>query len=118
MTSRRKILLYGAIAFVICIALILITAYSNGVNPFAAETAHIWALSLVAALYASFRGAHIFTKMQRASQRSREGGHVSGGFNMFKRDHDIDKRMAARRKRVAAAKARRAGEDKDAGQPD
>lgn len=110
MTSKHKILLYGSIGFVICIGLILITAYGNGVDPFAPETRHIWLISIVAALYASFRGVHIYTKIRRSSQRAQDGSS-RGGIMLLKREHDIDKRMAARRQRVAAAKARQAAKD-------
>lgn len=114
MTRRKKTLLYGAIAFVFCVALIVSTAYSQGVNPFDPDTRGIWAISLVAAVYASFRGAMIFERLSRSFSKpqSSSGADKPRGFSLFKNDHAIDKRMAARRARVEAAKARATATDK------
>ncbi len=102
MTRRKRILMYGAIAFVIAVILIVTTAYSQGADPFHPRTRHIWALSLIAALYASFRGAHLVDRMLR----SQGGRKAMKGLGLFKSDHAIDKRMTARRERVEAAKVR------------
>ena len=97
--------MYGAIAFAICVILILTTAYSQGADPFHPRTRHIWALSLFAALYASFRGARIVEQLMR---KMSNGGQ--GRFGLFKSEHAIDKRMAARKARVEAANKRQSDE--------
>ena len=102
MTRRRKTLLYGSIAFVICVILIVATAYSQGADPFHPRTRHIWALSLIAALYASFRGAILVERLLH----SQSGRKLVKGLGLFKSEHAIDKRMAARKARVEAAKAK------------
>lgn len=105
MTKRMRFVLYAAIAFVICMILILGMAYNFGQDPFAAETVHIWALSLIAAAYASIRIAMIAEKVLRWSESEGEGGPRLRGFGFRnKKTHDIDRRMAARRERVEAAK--------------
>ena len=101
MTRRKKTLMYGAIAFAVCVVLILTTAYSQGADPFHPRTRHIWALSLFAALYASFRGARIVEQLMR---KLSNGGQ--GRYGLFKSEHAIDKRMAARKARVEAAQQR------------
>lgn len=113
MTRRKKTLVYGAIAFVICVGLIVTTAYSQGADPFHPRSRHIWALSLIAALYASFRGATIVERMLHAANKSdSDGGDTrAGGLRLFKNDREIDKRMAARKQRVAAARAKAAEAD-------
>lgn len=119
MSRRNKILLYGAIAFVICVVLILLTAYSQGVDPLHPRSRHIWLLSLVAAFYASFRGAMIFDRMSRkwsGSPGSDDPGKP-GLLGAFRKEHAIDQRMAERKARVAAAKAK-AEAEKSANAPD
>ncbi len=96
MTRRNTILLYSAIAFVTCVILILVTAYNIGADPLHPRSRHIWLLSLVAALYASVRGAMIVERMT----------HGQGLPGLFRKQHAIDKRMAARRRRVEAAEAK------------
>ena len=100
--SRRFLLLSGG-AFAVCVALILISAYSIGADPFHPRSRHIWALSLVAAAYASIRLAMIAGKMIDA----RQGEGVSDSRGLFgKKEHAIDRRLAERRARLEAAKKR------------
>jgi hypothetical protein len=105
MTKRTRFILYAVIAFVICMILILGMAYNFGQDPFAPETMHIWALSLIAAAYASIRIAMIAEKVLRWSEGGDGEGPKLRGFGLGnKKGHDIDRRMAARRERVEAAK--------------
>ena len=100
--SRRFLLLSGG-AFVICVGLILLTAYGVGADPFHPRARHIWALSLVAAAYASARLAMIAGKILDA----RSGDGEAGALGLFtKREHAIDRRLAERRARLEAAKKR------------
>ncbi|MEO0450408.1 MAG: hypothetical protein AAFZ74_08855 [Pseudomonadota bacterium] len=100
--SQRFLLLSGG-AFVVCVSLVLLTAYSVGADPFHPRSRHIWALSLVAAAYASIRLAMIAGKIIDA--RSGEGGPALFGL-IGKKEHAIDQRMAERRARVEAARKR------------
>lgn len=112
--SRRFLLLSGG-AFIICVCLVLLTAYSVGADPFHPRSRHIWVLSLVAAAYASVRLAMIAGKIIDA--RNGEGGPLPLGL-FGKKEHGIDRRMAARRARVEAAQKRAKDTDltnKDAG---
>lgn len=104
MSRRNRILRNGAIAFVACVLIILSTAYSVGADPLHPRTRHIWALSLFAAFYVSFRGAKIAEQLMQKMSKANGGT----GFGLFKSEHAIDKRMAARKARVEAAKAREA----------
>ncbi len=105
MSSRLRFILMAAAAFVICSGLILLTAYSVGADPFHPRSRHIWALSLVAALYASIRLAMIAGRFLDA--QGEEGSGKAMPFGLFgKKDHVIDRRMADRRTRVEAAQKR------------
>ena len=100
--SRRFLLLSGG-AFIICVGLVLLTAYSVGADPFHPRSRHIWALSLIAAAYASIRLAMIAGKILDA----RAGEGEAGAFGLFtKKEHAIDRRLAERRARLEAAKKR------------
>ena len=99
----RRFLLLSSGAFVICVSLVLLTAYSVGADPFHPRSRHIWLLSLVAAGYASIRLAMIAGKMIDA--RSGEGDSAALGI-FGKKEHDIDRRLAERKARVEAAKKR------------
>lgn len=111
MSRRRKTILYGAIGFVVCAVLIIATAYGSGADHLHERSRHIWALSLIAAAYVSFRGALIIERMGHAGDDSQPR---RGWAAIFKSaDHDIDRRMKARRERVAAAKVRRDETEKD-----
>ena len=92
--------------FLICSGLILLTAYSVGADPFHPRSRHIWALSLVAAAYASVRASMIIGKFLDA----REDADIDSpwaGIPLFgKKEHAIDRRLAERRARVEAAKKR------------
>ena len=99
----RRFLLLSSGAFVICVIVVLLTAYSVGADPFHPRSRHIWALSLVAAAYASIRVAMIAGKINDA--RNEEGD--AGAFGIFgKKAHTIDRRLAERKARVEAAQKR------------
>jgi hypothetical protein len=99
----RRFLLLSSGAFVICVTLVLITAYSVGADPFHPRSRHIWALSLVAAAYASVRLAMIAGKIIDA--RNGEDEPVAFGF-FGRKEHAIDRRLAERQARLEAAKKR------------
>lgn len=99
----RRFLLLTAGAFVICVSLVLLTAYSVGADPLHPRSRHIWALSLVAALYASVRLAMIAGKILDA----RNGNGDALGIGLFgKKDHAINRRLEERKARVEAAQKR------------
>ncbi|MHA7901030.1 MAG: hypothetical protein ACX94B_14300 [Henriciella sp.] len=100
--SRRFLLLSGG-AFVISVSLILLTAFGVGADPFHPRSRHIWALSLVAAAYASVRAAMVIGKFLDA--RNGEGESVLHGL-FGKKEHAIDRRLAERRARLEAANKR------------
>lgn len=99
----KRFLLLSSGAFVICVSLVLLTAYSVGADPFHPRSRHIWALSLVAAAYASIRLAMIAGKIMDA--RNGEGESVALGI-FGKKEHAIDRRLAERKARVEAAQKR------------
>lgn len=101
MSKRLRFWLITLVAFFISCGLVVLTAYSVGADPFHPRSRHIWALSLVAAAYASIRLAMIAGRFLDA----REGEGT--GMGLFgKKDHAIDRRLAARRARVDAAKTK------------
>jgi len=110
MTRRTRTFLYGLLAFVVLAVLILATAYSQGADPMHPRSRHIWALSLIAAAYAGFRGAVIIERALHWKENGKDGRPKLRGFGMLggKKTHAIDKRMDARRERVAAAKQKQA----------
>lgn len=113
MSRRQKFWMYGGIAFVICVILVLLTAYGQGADPLHPRTRHIWLASLAAAAYVSFRGALIIEKFtDKDVDRTGNSyfwkfftGWMTSGTG---RRHAIDERMEARRQRVAAAKEKQA----------
>lgn len=101
----RRFLLLTAGAFVICVSLVLLTAYNVGADPLHPRSRHIWALSLVAALYASVRLAMIAGKILDA--RNGNGNGDAFGIGLFgKKDHAINRRLEERKARVEAAQKR------------
>lgn len=111
MSKRTRFWLMSLAAFVICSGLVLLTAYSVGADPFHPRSRHIWALSLVAAAYASIRLSMIAGKFldARDGDESMDG---AGGGLFGKKEHAIDRRLAERRARVEAAQ-KRANETND-----
>ncbi len=106
MSPRTRFWIIAAVAFVISCGIVLVTAYSIGADPFHPRSRHIWALSLIAAAYASIRIAMVVNKFIDAQDAS-EGGSVLNGLPFFgKKDHAIDRRLAERRARVEAAQKR------------
>ena len=101
MSETRKTILYVLGGFVVCVVLMLIMAYSLGADPFEPSRRHIWALGLFAALYVSFR---IVTTVRKLTRSTKFDG-IDIPF-MSKKERPIDTRMAERRARVAAAKAK------------
>jgi len=99
MSKRSRFWLITFVAFFISCGLVVLTAYSVGADPFHPRSRHIWALSLVAAAYASIRLAMIAGRFLDAQEGDGSGTGLFG-----KKDHAIDRRLAARRARVDAAK--------------
>jgi DNA invertase Pin-like site-specific DNA recombinase len=107
MSRRTRFMLYFAIAFAVCLMLVAAMAFGVGQNPFDPNTRHIWAVSLIAAIYASFRTAMIVERIMRWRAKGKDARPQPRGFSILgKREHDIDRRMAARRERIEAAKAK------------
>lgn len=106
MTKRT---LYTLLAFVTACVIILLTAYSQGADPLHPRTRHIWLVSLVAAAYFSWRVVPIIMKLMGSA----ENKSPSAADNLFfGKTHAIDKRMADRKARLAAAKEKQ-GLDED-----
>lgn len=106
MSSRARFWMITLVVFIISCAIILLTAYSVGADPLHPRSRHIWALSLIAAGYASIRIAMIVGRFLDA-QEDGEGLSVLTGMPFFgKKDHMIDRRMSDRRARVEAAQKR------------
>ncbi len=85
------------------------TAYSVGADPLHPRSRHIWALSLIAAAYASIRMSMIVGKILDARENQDSTGAL--GLGLFgKKEHAIDRRLAERRARVEAAKQKTADE--------
>ncbi len=103
MSSRTRFWVIATVTFVISCAVVVLTAYNVGADPFHSRSRHIWALSLVAAAYASVRIAMVVNRFFDA-RAADDGGSALSGVPFFgKKDHVIDRRMAARRARVEAA---------------
>ena len=68
MTRKTRTIVYSVGAFIALTVLILLTAWQQGVNPFHPRTRHIWALSLVAALYAAIRGSVYVERWQHRKE--------------------------------------------------
>ena len=114
MTRRTKVFLYGLAAFALLSLLIVTTAYMQGADPFHPRSRHIWALSLIAAAYAGFRGAIIVDRMMKWSSGGPDERPKLPGFGMLGgKTHAIDKRMAARKARVEAARNKQETQDTD-----
>ncbi len=101
MSPRYNKAVFIIALFGLAVVLILATAYSVGADPLHPRTRHIWALSLIAAAYFSFRAYTIYKKISRG----RDDWGASGWWPKFmKQEHPIDRRMAARRERVESAR--------------
>ncbi len=115
MTRRTKVFFYGLAAFALLSLLIVTTAYMQGADPFHPRSRHIWALSLIAAAYAGFRGAIIIDRMMKWNAGGSDARPKLRGFGMLGgKTHAIDKRMAARKARVEAAQKKQKDQDQDA----
>ncbi|MEL7031501.1 MAG: hypothetical protein AAGL97_16160 [Pseudomonadota bacterium] len=111
MSKRTRFWLISLAGFVICSGLILLTAYSVGADPFHPRSRHIWALSLIAAAYASIRASMIIGKFLDAREDADVDSPWSGIPLFGKKEHAIDRRLAERRARVEAAKNKTQQED-------
>lgn len=123
MMLRKNTLIYALAAFVICTFLIFGTAYSVGADPLHPRSRHIWALTLVVAVYVAVRGALVLERAMTKPDGSVDPRASGKGLSVFKgKSYAIDRRMAARRERVAAARAKQAIKDDngagDAAEPD
>ena len=106
MSSRSRFWMISLVMFVISCIVVLLTAYSVGADPLHPRSRHIWALSLIAAAYASIRIAMILNRFLDAREENEAGAALSGIPFFGKKDHQIDRRMAERRARVEAAQKR------------
>ena len=107
MTRRTRTLLYVSIGFAVAVFLVVATAYSQGADPLHPRSRHIWALSLIAALYIVVRGAIFVERVQhRRSQGYDKTKPGLSNLSFFRSEHAVDKRMAQRRARVEAARAK------------
>ncbi|WOR16143.1 hypothetical protein RYZ27_05635 [Hyphomonas sp. FCG-A18] len=105
MTRRTKTLLIVLTGFLVAVFIIIATAFSLGADPFHERSRHIWALSLVAALYVAARGGVMLER--HLHRRSQGVDPTLPGLNarsFWRGNHAIDRRMAARRERVEAAR--------------
>ena len=112
MSKRTRFWIMSLAAFVICCAVVVLTAYSVGADPFHPRSRHIWALSLVAAAYASIRMSMIAGKILDARAGEGDGTGLAAGL-FGKREHAIDRRMAERRARLEAAQKKQANDPQD-----
>ena len=106
MSSRARFWVITLVTFVISCGLVLLTAYSVGADPFHPRSRHIWALSLVAAAYASIRIAMVLSRFLNARENDGVLSFLSGMPIFGAKEHAIDRRMAQRRARVEAAQKR------------
>lgn len=104
MSSRARFWMMTLAVFVISCAIIMLTAYSVGADPLHPRSRHIWALSLIAAAYASIRVAMIVGRFLDTRGGDDDTASAGAGLPFFgKKEHAIDRRMAERRARVEAA---------------
>ena len=106
MSRRTRFWSMTAAAFVLCSSIVLLTAYSVGADPLHPRSRHIWALSLVAALYASIRISMIAGRFLDARAQDSEDSAPLPFGPFSKKEHAIDRRLAERRARVEAAQNR------------
>lgn len=106
MNETGKTALYVFGTFIVCAVIMIATAYSVGADPLDPGRRHIWALSLFAALYVSFRIVTVVRKLMRTTNLKDVDIPL-----VSTKEHDIDKRMAARKARVDAAKAKQKVQD-------
>lgn len=111
MSKRARFWIISFVGFIICSALIVLTAYSVGADPFHPRSRHIWALSLVAAAYASVRASMIIGKFLDARDNVDIDSPLAGIPLFGKKDHAIDRRLAERRARLDAAKKKQQKND-------
>ncbi|MEL7109833.1 MAG: hypothetical protein AAGL99_11240 [Pseudomonadota bacterium] len=112
MSKRTRFWIMSLVAFVICCGIVVITAYSVGADPFHPRSRHIWALSLVAAAYASIRMSMIAGKILDARAGEGDGTGLAAGL-FGKKDHAIDRRLAERRARLEAAQKKQETDAQD-----
>ena len=106
MSSRARFWMITLVTFIISCGLVLLTAYSVGADPFHPRSRHIWALSLIAAAYASIRIAMVLSRFLNARENDVITSFLSGVPVLGAKEHAIDRRMAERRARVEAAQKR------------
>jgi len=112
----KRFLVLTAVIFVLCTGLMIVAAYNFGANPFHARSRHIWAMSLVASAYAAIRIALIVDRYLIGKELEIGTSYWTGLGVFGKKDHAIDRRLAARRARVEAAKMK--PQDQDGANPD
>ncbi|MEM5517268.1 hypothetical protein WNY37_09920 [Henriciella sp. AS95] len=101
MSRKTRTFVYAAGAFAIMLLMIVLMAWQQGVDPFHPRTRMYWLAAVVTALYLSLRGAVFVERLQ--FRRSKRQERVDTPSRLSK---NIDDRMAARKARVEAARAR------------
>ena len=107
----KRFLVLTAVFFVLCTGLMILAAYNFGADPFHERSRHIWALSLIAAAYASIRISMIISRYLDARELENGTSPLTGLGLFGKKDHAIDRRLAERRARLEAARKRQQTED-------
>ena len=102
----KRFLVLTAVIFVLCTGLMIVAAYNFGADPFHERSRHIWAMSLVASAYAAIRIAMIVDRYLDGKELENGTSYWTGLGVFGKKDHAIDRRLAARRARVEAANAK------------
>lgn len=108
----KRFLVLTAVFFVICTGIMIVAAFNFGADPFHERSRHIWAMSLIAAAYASIRISMIVSRYLDAKELENGTSYWTGLGVFGKKDHAIDRRLAERRARVDAAQ-KRANETED-----
>ena len=104
MSKRGRFWIISLTGFIICSGLVLVTAYSVGADPLHPRSRHIWALSLIAAAYASIRASMIIGNLLDARESADVDSPTSGLPLFGKKEHAIARRLAERRARLDAAR--------------
>ncbi|MEM1087520.1 MAG: hypothetical protein AAGH90_07305 [Pseudomonadota bacterium] len=114
MTRRKRTFLIAFIIFLCAMALIVGLNAANGGNSFAEGQRRTLILAIVCGLYVAFRGGILLERFfyRRASGAEKTKPGLPNRM-FWKGNHAIQHRLAERRRRYEAAKAREADKDAD-----
>ena len=114
MTRRSRTLLIAFIVFLCAMTLIFVLNAVNGGNLFAPGRRHTLILALVCGLYVALRGGILLERFfyRRAGGADKTKPGLPNRI-FWKGNHAINHRMAERRRRFEAAKARQAEPNED-----